>query len=717
MNENIRLLKPLFRGLPIVIIVVIISVLSAKKYLTYVTPIYESTAKLRLADVHEGVPGANLFKDLDVFASTNKIATEIEVLKSTSLIEKTLSELPFSLEIYRKGAYRTQELFGNSPIHVEGTFKSDKLYDKRISLNVISNNKYIISLPDEKVGKKGTFGKPITLKDGKFLITLNNDYILSRKEVKIVDKYEFEFLSHQKLMDKIDKDLDIVPVDKDVPVIRINLKSNVPEKAAMFVNKLAEMYIKDYIESKYKVANITVDFLKDEIKTANDKLTNSEENIQNYRDDRNIINVRQETETDLRKISQLKIQQTNIRMNLDAIKVLNKYISESKGNYLNLATNFEAFTDLLSTEMIKNIKKLQADKKDLLLTYTPEDDKVKVIDAKLKDLIDYQVESIKNTQKNLQVKYDDLSKDIEESEKVFIGLPEKEKMLTILDREFNIYQKNYNFLNEKRIEAEIAKSAKIAFHKIIAPGEVPKTPISPISGIIIIVAAFLGMLGSIIIIYIVHFAKAKVNDAFTIEKNSSIPIAFETPFIKNKLEIDNIFLKEAIQMELKGMIHKQSIIVLSSFDKSSQHLFHSRNLIKAFLAQGRKVLVVDATGQLEGVFNTDDYLNYSPSRFLSYTKAIFEKEIYEKMKDYDLCFVHNQSIKDDKLALLFMSLGSQNLMLLDSRETSEKSILKIELLKDEFHINNLWFVLNKAGYNPNVFVEVKKFIERYLKNK
>ena len=118
-----------------------------------------------------------------------------------------------------------------------------------------------------------------------------------------------------------------------------------------------------------------------------------------------------------------------------------------------------------------------------------------------------------------------------------------------------------------------------------------------------------------------------------------------------------------------------------------------------------------------GVFNTDDYLNYSPSRFLSYTKAIFEKEIYEKMKDYDLCFVHNQSIKDDKLALLFMSLGSQNLMLLDSRETSEKSILKIELLKDEFHINNLWFVLNKAGYNPNVFVEIKKFIERYLKNK
>ena len=87
MNENIRLLKPLFRGLPIIVIVMIISVLAAKKYLNYVTPMYESTAMLKLADVHEGVPGANLFKDLDVFASANKISTEIEVLKSSILLE------------------------------------------------------------------------------------------------------------------------------------------------------------------------------------------------------------------------------------------------------------------------------------------------------------------------------------------------------------------------------------------------------------------------------------------------------------------------------------------------------------------------------------------------------------------------------------------------------------------------------------------------------
>lgn len=714
MNENLRLLKPFFRGFPIIILVMVLAVLSAKKYLNYVTPMYESTAKLKLADTEEGVPSANLFKDLDVFASANKIATEIEVLKSSKLIGKTLNELPFGKEIYRKGDVLTVELFRNSPITIDGTFQSEKALDKRYGLNVISTKEYQFFYPDSKSGISGKFGKPLKIKGGTLLIGLNEFYIQSKKDAKIIDNYEFEFLSDQKILAKIDKNLDIVPVDKDVPVIRINMKSNVPEKAALFVNKLAEMYIKDYIESKFRAANTTVDFLKEEINSSNKKLSASENNIQNFRDKKNIVNIRQETETDLRKISQLKIEQTNIKMNLDAIKELNRYIASGKKNYLDLAANFEAFTDLLSTEMVKNMKKLQADKKDLLITYTLEEEKVKIIDAKLKDLIDYQIESIKNTEKSLQTKYNGLSNDISEFEKVFIGLPEKEKELTILNREFNLYETNYNFLNSKRIDAEIARSAKIAFHKIITPAEISKTPVSPIRSIIIVVAAILGMFGSILLIYLVHFAKAKVNDEFTIEKNSTIPIALTTPFIKLKENIKDNFLKEAIQMELKGMIQNQSILVISSYDKAEDHLFHSKNLANALINQGRKVLVIDATGQLGDKFDTTNYLNFSDSKYLSYTQSVFQNEIQDKMKNFDLCIVHNQSIKEDKLALLFMSLATQNLIVLDSRKTAEKTIIKMELIKDEYQLPNVWFVLNKAGYNPNIFVEIKNFWNKYI---
>jgi uncharacterized protein involved in exopolysaccharide biosynthesis len=716
MNENIRLLRPLFKGLPIILLVMFLAFLLAEKYLEYVTPMYESTAKLKLADNQEGIPSANTVKNLDAFTSTNKIATEIEVLKSSNLLEKALKELPFNIEIYRKGKFKSVELFNNSTIIVKALFKSDKIYDRRFLINVLSEKEFTFSDPINNKEIEGFFCKPITINGGEFLITLNKPFIKSKKEIKIIDSYEFEFLSDQKLMDKINKNLDVSSVDNDVPVIRINFKSNVPEKTALFVNKLAETYIKDYIETRYKVANVTVDFIKQEINKSRYKLKMSENNLQNYRDKRNIINVKQESETDLRRIAQLKIQQTNVRMSLNAIKSLNKYVASGKKNYFDLAPNFEAFTDLLSTELVKNMKSLQAEKKDLLLIYTPENEKVKVIDDKLKDLIDYQIESIKNSERDLQTKYDALSRDIYQLESVFVGFPEKEKNLEILNREFNLYENAYNILNQKRIEAEIAKSAKIFFHKIITPGVIPKKPFFPIRSVIIIVSVLLGMFGSIFTIYLIYFTKAKVNDTYTIEKNGSIPIAIATPYIRSKEEIRINFLKDALQLELKEIIQNKSIIAISSFDDSKDHLFHTENFARAFHEQGRKILIIDATGQLKDLSGEIDYVDYSDLKYLGCSKTAFDNEIKEKAKKYDLCIINNQSIKEDRLAILFMNLATQNLFVLDSKKTAKKTIVTMELLKEEYQLQTLWFILNKANYHPSIMVELKKHWNKHKNN-
>ena len=155
--------------------------------------------------------------------------------------------------------------------------------------------------------------------------------------------------------------------------------------------------------------------------------------------------------------------------------------------------------------------------------------------------------------------------------------------------------------------------------------------------------------------------------------------------------------------------------MISSYNKSSDHLFHSKNLIDAFITQGRKVLVIDITGELDGLVDKKDYQSYASSQFLSYTKSTFLNEIEAKIKDYDVCVIHNQSIKEDALGLVFMSFASQNLIVLDSRKTAEKNIIKIELLKDEYALPNVWFVLNKVGYNPSLVVEAKKIWNKYIK--
>jgi uncharacterized protein involved in exopolysaccharide biosynthesis len=721
MEENFRILKPYVRGFPIIVFAMVAAFLFTKKYLNYVTPMYESTAKLKLADINNGVPNSNLLKNLDVFVTGSKISAEIELLKSDMLLNKMLEELDFDLEIYRKGKIKTIELYNQSPILIDYTVINDKAYDKLFELTILSENEFSIKTPESDEFIKGIIGDTLILPNIRLAVSLNNSFLEKKSEFNLLDDYQFQILSRQKLLSTVKRDLDLIPVDKEIPIIRLNFKSANPAKASVLVNTLAEVYIDDYIENKFKAANVTVNFLEDQIESVVKKLSRAENNIQSYRDRKGITNIFQQTETDLRKISQLKIQQTNFKMNLEAVQDLERYIKEGEYNFLELAPNFEAFTDLLSTEMVKNIKNFQGEKRDLMALYTPNDEKVKAVDAKINDLTSYLSESISNTRKNLEIKYGNLSRDITEAEKVFIGVPKKEKMLTILNREFQIYQQSYNFLNKKKIEAEIAQAAKITFHRVITPAKVSKTPISPNKTIITIAATILGMFGAIVLIYIVHLLKAKVNDKQTLESNSRVPVAMLTPLLKEEQKIEKHFLQEAIQLDIKGLIKDRSIICINAFNPQHGAKFNSIHLAKALAQQGKKVLFVD----VEGVMNLRpdnkrtpvnlaenlDSITLNEPSFNLFTKGAMESYLKDISQPYDIIVILNEKLGNLK-SIMLMSLSTTNLVVMDSRLTPAKKIMDVDLLKEEYNLPEVHFLLNRYGYNTNI---VKELFNGFLK--
>ncbi len=580
-----------------VILVMVLSVMVAKKYLNYVTPLYQSTAILKLADINEGIPGSNLFKDLDVFATSNKIAAEIEVIKSEMLINKALDSLPmFCTIISRVGKIKSNELYKQSPVLVRADFNSSYYRDKIFSLYVANDSMFTLVIPGNNSPIKGQFNTPVEFNGGSITLLLNNDFLNSKPDATISDHYEIEFLSRSKAISQISKNLKVTPVDKDVAILHISLKSNVGQKASDFVNMLSKAYISDYVESKYMAAGITINFLDNQIEEIAKRLSESENDIENFRNSKNIINIQQETETELRKISQLRIQQTNEKMNLMALEQITNDLNSDEIELFEVLPNLQTFSDLISTQFITTVKELQSERAKLLQIYTEEDERVKNLDLKSKDLSNYLVESILNAKRTVQIKYDELTDDIIEAEKVFIGLPEKERLLKIFNREFELIQQSYNFLNEKRIEANIAQAARITFHRVISVAPVPKSPVSPNSAIIVIVAAIMGMMGSIVLIYLVHMLKAKVNDVITIERNSTIPIVIETPRLKTANATAEKFLDQAIRLELKGMAAQKTVMTISSFTHKEGRDFHAFNLGKAFTKQGKKILLIDLNG-------------------------------------------------------------------------------------------------------------------------
>lgn len=727
MKENFRLLKPYWRGFPIIILFMIIGFYVAKTYLNYTTTMYESTAKLKLADLDEGVPSNNLFKELDVFSSANKIAGEIEVLKSQLLINRVIEELDFNIEIFRVGQIKSVEIYDNSPFFIKYYNLKQEVENKDFYFEIKDKKNYSLTLPTLGKTVRGELGSILNTEIGTFFISLNDSVCNANPNLDIADTYKFIIYSPQKSYQNISKNLNITSVAEDVPVIRITYKNANPKKTARIVNKIAEAYIDDYINTKYRAANLTVNFLRGQIDSTIVRIAKSENQIQTYRDTMFITNIVQETETDLRAVSQLKIQLTNIEMSLRAINELNDYITKGKDRFLELAPNFEAFTDLLSTEIIKKIKQLQSDKRDLLLIYTHKDERVKVIDEKIKDLTQYLVESINNTRKNLESKRNLLAKDIVRAESEFIGVPGKERVLMDLNREFNIYQQTYNFLNEKKIEAEIAAAAKISFHKIISPGDVPQDPVSPNKTIIVIISALLGMFSSVLLIFIVHQIKAKVNDAITIETNSSVPIALLIPKLYTKKDLERIFLKSAIELELKGLADNNTMMCFTSFEFEDRAEFNAFHLARAFAFQNRKVLLIDVSNQygyfqsVENVSSKNvegiDIEHLSHPKFKKYTFEEMKAHFNELKSKYDVVIVLNEALVRANKANMIMSIADVNMFVVDARNTSKRRITEFELLKEEYEFSNMYFILNRHNFNPSILRDIYnlKNIDKYLK--
>ncbi|MBL4710086.1 MAG: hypothetical protein JKY48_16775, partial [Flavobacteriales bacterium] len=234
-----RMLLPLLKGLPIILICLFVALSIAYRSVLYTNPIYESTVKIKLDDINHGVSSSALYADFDVFANTNKIAAEVEVLKSKALIEKAIKGLDFDVTYYRVGKIRTKELYHEKPFYVQYEIKNDKIYNQLIHLNITSEQSFVISYLWNNEMKKftGSFGASVESSEFNLTIQKNDLLRLRKGKVDLIDQYQFRINSVFFVVNTIiGGNLTVMSIDDDVAVLSVTYKSEVADKSSIFAN-------------------------------------------------------------------------------------------------------------------------------------------------------------------------------------------------------------------------------------------------------------------------------------------------------------------------------------------------------------------------------------------------------------------------------------------------------------------------------------------------
>jgi len=729
MNEidNIkRLLIPSIKGLPIIIGLTLIAILLATKVIIYSVPMYQSFSLLRLDDKSTGLSGTNLYKDFDVFFAPQKIAAEVEVLKSGQLISRVADQLNYKVTYYREGRVKRTELYTDLPFEVEFKHISSQYLDKEFLLEIKDSTSFRLgySLQGLLTWVDGRFSKEID--EGVFNLKLNlRPQFNGKKQSKLSGEYVFIHHSKIKQIELIKSNMFVKSVDKDVAVIRIGFKSQVPEKASEVVNMVAKTYIENYIDIRTNAADKTGSFIEDRLDFVSEKLRKSERALEVYRSKNKIVNLRQQTETGLREASQVRVQYNNIVMQETALDSLNQYINQGNPNFLELAPQV-AFGDLLFTELIKKMKTFQGERRELLMKYTSENEKVKVIEAKIEDLIVYLKESIKKTRQDMMIRRKELETFLNKIDKQFDQLPTNEKQMVILEREFRLNQEMYNFLTQKRLEASIVKAATISFHQILEYGTPNFTAISPNKKLILFVSGLLGILLSLAFIYLREFLSGKINSRSQLEKLTSLPIIGVIPKIhpKRGIHVDsNKFLGLASEFEVRDYLEKGSTFLIGSSLPGEGKSYVAQHLAQAFQAKGKSVCLLDfnafnpefmakesntwlkdlKSGKLisdTSIIKGESGIDILPnsSEVSNLDRASLNTLIKQLKAKYDILIFDSAATVLGNESLLLYALVDHVIYLYRARFTGIKYAQQAEMLAEEYAWKNIQILLN--GVHP-----------------
>ena len=470
-------------------------------------------------------------------------------------------------------------------------------------------------------------------------------------------------------------------------------------------------------------------------------LETKQQQLIRFKEENKVVNTLQETETGLREISKLKIQLINLTINQESINKLEEYIA--KGDFFDQTAMSFGFGDLLMTELVKKMQILIGQRKDLLILYTKDNEKVIANQEKINEIKNYIKEAIKSNKKEVEVKIKEAKVALQMAEVQFKHFPERSKNLTILEREFKLQENSYNFLSEKLIESSISASVKTAFHRVIQKAVVEKKAVAPNKTLITFVFGLLGLIIGVIVVYFRAALVKKIVDKIDLEKTSLTPISAIVRRRKESLVI-NEFLTVAKGLMLKEFIepNKKNVISIVSAVEGEGKTFITKNLSKAFVEMGLSVAMLDLDLDNPALHNTIKDFKFINSitenmvtekgltlfsslnkdnSFLNNSQIVCSKIALLKER-YDFVIIDGGSIQESITAIELMKESDLSLFIARANYTYFKYVLMPDILKAEYGVTNIHFLLNDisssinyTGYFSNYNLSLKHLYYR-LKN-
>jgi tyrosine-protein kinase Etk/Wzc len=516
--DYVKIVKILISRWYWIVASVTVAMIVAYIYLWYTPKTYATSGTMKFEEKKSEI--SDLMQAIgNTDKGPSKIQTETSVLQSRSVLISAIKDLDYKISYYIGGRIRTTDNYPQKLLAIE-FLKFDTLnyFHDLVSYNPINNQSFNLeyALSGKKVKKTYSYNSPVAI--GPTVISVKYPGDLSKNV-----EYIFKFNTPDDFLGRIRGGLRTNETFKNSNIIAIQETDSNPQFAADILNAIMTEYLKYDRIQRTQSATQMIDFINTQLEYLSGQVKGSEKSIEKFKQNLKIMDVNTAADAALKKSEDLEAQKSLLNIQLIAIDKLKDDVAKEKNN-VTLNFDFGSTTDTQLINIISKLDNLFSTKNSLLKTYNANSQPINDIDQQILLAKNNALKSINNTREITEKNIDYINGQLGPINAQIAKFPVAENDMAGLKRNFDVNDKVYSFLSERKLNAQISRSGILPGATILEMAQPNFNPISPDNHEINRTALLLGLAIGFGLIILIRILNPYIYDKETIESLTTIPI-------------------------------------------------------------------------------------------------------------------------------------------------------------------------------------------------
>ncbi|MBK9758662.1 MAG: polysaccharide biosynthesis tyrosine autokinase [Flavobacteriales bacterium] len=603
------------------LITISIAVAGGAAYIKTTPKAYRVKSVLRMSEGRRSNFGGNkeeFLKGSGYLKSDAELEDEIAMIRSVSIMTRTLSKLDFAIGYYGKKNFLTKELYDVSPFVVQMDssvlqmcalpiyIKVDtaahtynvKVQSKNVVLYDLKKNAMASGyLAKVDIDRTLNIDQPFVDEHLSFRITLPKERLVDGKT-----EYFFYLNSLDELLRQWQGSTSVDPMSEESNIVILSTSGEVISKQKKFLDMLMATYIEGEQEKNNKKGEATIAFIEAALGHSGLDLQKAQSNLQNAQTGGSLGDAAGQGGAINQELYRQQDEEGRLKSQLASLNGLISTMSYDNGGTPNtIATsgiNSSSLTPLID-KYNQDVAKLIADQGTVKIATAPVIALRRTVQTERAQIVQSAQALVSQTQNDLA----SVQQRLGQLRGQLYALPGQEAKRRIAARSYELSEGINNYLMEKSYEAQIAVNSD-QVDKTVVDAARPESPapIAPDKKVVLGGAFALGLLIPLLFILGMDLINDKIGDVDELKRLTSIPILATIPNSKRKRItpdepkslLAESFRTARINLQYLNADEARQVVGMTSSTSGEGKTFCAINLATIMAISGKRTLLIDA---------------------------------------------------------------------------------------------------------------------------